>query len=129
MIVIVLSFGGGGVLMRPSLFNNNPTRGTDTSYQQIEIEDELRRENEALLNSLSDSVIRMKSVAGGLGREVNEQNQVIRALSQAFSSAQGGVGSSITHLRNVVDRYGWRATIYFSLMVLFILYIFSKIVL
>lgn len=114
--------------MRPSIFTSNSSSPSGLSHQQVEIEAQLRRENEALLDSLADGVIRMKSVAGGLGREVNEQNEVLRALSRAFSNAHGGVGSSVTRLRNVVERYGWKATISFSLMVLLVLYIISKII-
>lgn len=98
------------------------------SGNQKEIEEQIRLENEALLDSLSNSVLRMKSVAGGLGREVNEQNSLLNSLGGAFTAAKSGVKTSVEHLTNVVNRYGWKQTCYLSVVLLFILYIFFKVV-
>lgn len=95
---------------------------------QQEIEEQIRLENEALIDSLSNGVLRMKAVAGGLGREVREQNVLLKSLSNAFYSAQNGVGMSINHLKNVVNRYGWKHTCYFSIIVLALLYILLKVI-
>lgn len=103
---------------------SNPTRA---GHQQ-EIEEQIRWENEALLDSLSNSVLRMKSAAGGLGREVNEQNTLLKNLAGAFYTAQNGVGMSVNHLKSVVNRYGWKHTCYFSIIVLIVIYILFKII-
>eukprot|EP00796_Vickermania_ingenoplastis_P003711 gene3711-2611_t len=115
--------------MKSSIYGTNrggSAPAAPLSHQQMEIQEQIRQENEALLDALSSSVSRMKSSAGSLGREVHEQNEILQTLGRAFSTAQNGVGASVTQLRTVLDRYGWKHTLYVSLGVMFGIWILKK---
>lgn len=110
-----------------SLFSN--IRSQHVFSSQIDVEEQIRKENDALLDSLANNVGRMKSAAAGLGQEVREQNEYLSNLSDVFVKARNGVGISVHQLRGVVSQYGWKCTVYFVLAFLALLYILYKLLL
>lgn len=116
--------------MRSSLYNvpgksnGREAGGRETGGpQQYEMEEQLRRENEAMLSALGDSVARMKSVAGGLQTEARDQNDFLKSIQNAFTSATTGVNTSISGLQNVMGRYGWKHTVAFGFVLFVVLYV------
>lgn len=115
--------------MRSSLYGSGASGLNATLPRQHELQEEVRNENEVLITSLGESVLRMKAMAGGLGGEVQEQNQILKRLNEVFGEAHRGVERSATKLRFVMTRYGWKHTFYFALLILVVLYIVFSFVL
>lgn len=117
--------------MRSNLYGNRQARSSAAAdsvdakaarHNAAEMEEQLQRENEALLNALGNSVSSMKSMAGNLHRDAGEQNTMLKELREAFTSARSGVGSATAGLQNVMSRYGWRHTALFGLALFLMLY-------
>ncbi|CCW63470.1 unnamed protein product [Phytomonas sp. EM1] len=112
--------------MRSNLYGSklreNP-HDTDTrGSTKLHMEEQMHRENEAMLDALSHSVRHMNSMAGTLNTEVQEQNRLLSSLSGTFVTARAGVGTSITNLRGVMGRYGYRHIMYVIIGVFLVLY-------
>ncbi|ORC91867.1 putative Qc-SNARE protein [Trypanosoma theileri] len=111
--------------MRSSLYNTyNPEKRDEegNNVNNSHFEDEIIRENEAILSALGNTVSRMKASAGVLRNEAGDHNRLLDTLSGAFSRASGGVGRSVQRIEGVMNRYGWRHTLLIGLMVFMTIY-------
>lgn len=88
-----------------------------------EMEEQLHRENEAMLSALSSSVLQMKSVAGNLNREAESQNKLLNSLREAFSGARMGVGNSIRGVGEAMGRHGLKHTLVCGTGLFIVLYL------
>ncbi|KAG5500071.1 hypothetical protein JIQ42_04406 [Leishmania sp. Namibia] len=117
--------------MHSSLYGNSRTNKVSpsaaTRYEPMEAE--IHRENEAMLQALGSSVAHMKTIAGHLNREAEEQNELLRSLDRAFQTARGGVHSVLSSVKSVMARYGWRYTAAFGCLGFFLLYFIYAILL
>jgi blocked early in transport 1 len=114
--------------MQSSLYGSaKAVRASPTGPSRYEhMEEEIHRENEAMLQALGNSVSHMKAMAGHLNREAEEQNQLLQSLDKAFQTARGGVHTAVSSVKNVMGRYGWKHTALFGAVgfaVLYILYV------
>ncbi|CBZ27576.1 conserved hypothetical protein [Leishmania mexicana MHOM/GT/2001/U1103] len=94
----------------------NPTN----RYEHME--EEIHRENEAMLRALGSSVTHMKAMAGHLNREAAEQNELLKSLDKVFQTARGGVNSAVSSVKSVMGRYGWKYTAAFGCIGFLLLY-------
>ncbi|CAJ1026195.1 Qc-SNARE protein, putative [Leishmania guyanensis] len=110
--------------MQSSLYGNSRvTKASSSASNRYEhMEEEIHRENEAMLQALSSSVKHMKAVAGHLNREAEEQNELLKSLDKAFQTARGGVHSAVNSVKSIMGRYGWRYTAVFGFMGFLLLY-------
>lgn len=95
-----------------------------------EMEGQIHRENEAILDALGNNVAHMKRLAGRLNNEAQSQNTLLSGLSTSFNTARRGVGQISTRVDGVVRVYGRRHTCYFTVgflaVLLFLYYILRK---
>lgn len=87
------------------------------------MEEEMLRENEAMLQALGSSASQMKTMAGHLNREAEEQNELLKSLNRAFQTARGGVHGAVTSVKNVMSRYGWKHTVTFGVVGFIVIYV------
>lgn len=109
--------------MKSSLYGGRSTRQRSPE----ELEEQIRSENEALIDGLSTTVVKMKNTASGFRKDVKEHNEFLQRLSETFNRAQGGLGSSVSRVKNVMQHYGYKDIVLYSLVVLAVFYIFYKI--
>ncbi|KPI89292.1 hypothetical protein ABL78_1625 [Leptomonas seymouri] len=116
--------------MQSSLYGNpRAAKASPTAPNRYEhMEQEIHRENEAMLQALGNSVSQMKTMAGHLNREAEEQNELLKTLDRAFQTARGGVHSAVTSVKSVMGRYGWRHTVIFAVVGFFLVYLLYWIV-
>lgn len=113
--------------MRSSLYgaHSRDDRGANGASHA---EEEILRENEALLDVLAGTVGRMKASAGNLRDEAAAQNKLLRTVSGAFDRASSGVYRSARRIEGVMQRYGCRHVLLIGaslfLVVLFLCYMF-----
>ncbi|KAH9586554.1 hypothetical protein LSM04_009269 [Trypanosoma melophagium] len=111
--------------MRSSLYHtHNPEKrdAEENNVNNSHYEDEILRENEAILSALGKTVSRMKASAGVLHNEAEDHNRLLDTLSGAFSRASGGVSRSVQRIEGAMNRYGWRHTLLIGLMVFMTVY-------
>ncbi|KAG5502737.1 hypothetical protein JKF63_04504 [Porcisia hertigi] len=115
--------------MQSSLYGNPRAAkaSTTTSNRYGHMEEEIYRENESMLEALGSSVAHMKTMAGQLNREVEEQNELLKSLNTAFQSTRVGVHSAAMSVKNVMSRYGWKYTALFGFIGFLLLYCISAI--
>lgn len=115
--------------MRSNLYGNAQRPSADTAETKaargttLEMEEQLQRENEAMLSALGNSVATMKGMASNLHRSAEEQNQLLKGISDAFTTARSGVGSATAGLQGVMSRYGWKHTAMFGCTAFLVLYL------
>ncbi|CCW70838.1 unnamed protein product [Phytomonas sp. Hart1] len=119
--------------MRSNLYGSkvkeSPREGDPRGSNKLHVEEQLQRENEALLDALRHGVRRMGAMAGALNAEVGAQNRLLSGLGGGFVRARTGVGTSITNLRGVMGRHGYRQIVYIVLGTLFSLYVLFRLLL
>lgn len=115
--------------MQSSLYSNaKPARAPPAGANRYEhMEEEMHRENEAMLNALGSSVAQMKTMAGHLNKEAEEQNELLNSLDKAFQTARGGVHTAVTSVKSVMSRYGWKHTAAFGFAGFVVLYILYRL--
>ncbi|KPA79393.1 hypothetical protein ABB37_05243 [Leptomonas pyrrhocoris] len=116
--------------MQSSLYGNaRAAKASPTGPNRYEhMEEEMHRENEAMLHALGNSVSQMKTMAGHLNREAEEQNELLKTLDKAFQTARGGVHTAVSSVKNVMDRYGWKHTLAFGVVGFFVIYVLYYII-
>lgn len=118
--------------MQSSLYGNQgrPNGGSarPARTNTAEVEDQLHRENEAMLNALGTSVSSMKTMAGSLNQGAQEQNEFLKGIGDVFTTARRGVGSATTGLSGVMNRYGWRHTLGFACVAFLAIYLLFRAV-
>ncbi|GET89100.1 hypothetical protein, conserved [Leishmania tarentolae] len=115
--------------MQSSLYANSKTVkvATKSTNRYEHMEEEIHRENEAMLRALGSSVAQMKAVAGHLNREAEEQNKLLVSLDKVFQTARGGVSSAVTSVKNVMGRYGWKYIATFGCIGFLLMYFFYAV--
>ncbi|KAL7701731.1 hypothetical protein N2W54_007206 [Lotmaria passim] len=111
--------------MQSSLYGNaKMARASPAAPNRYEhMEEEMLRENEAMLQALGSSASQMKTMAGHLNREAEEQNELLKSLNRAFQTARGGVHGAVTSVKNVMSRYGWKHTVTFGVVGFIVIYV------
>lgn len=118
------------IRMQSSLYGNSKAaRAPATAPNRYEhMEEEMHRENEAMLQALGNSVSQMKTMAGHLNREAEEQNELLKTLDKAFLTARGGVHTAVTSVKNVMSRYGWKHTLAFGVVGFVVIYVLYRVI-
>ncbi|KAK7200447.1 Qc-SNARE protein [Novymonas esmeraldas] len=111
--------------MQSSLYGNSRAARAPaaTANRYEHMEEEMHRENEAMLHALGNSVSHMKTMAGQLNREAEEQNELLTSLDTAFQTARSGVHSAVGSVKSVMGRYGWRHTVIFGCVGFVLIYL------
>ncbi|KAG5476872.1 hypothetical protein LSCM1_05204 [Leishmania martiniquensis] len=111
--------------MQSSLYGNSRSAKASTSaaIRYEPMEEEIHRENEAMLQALGSSVAHMKTMASQLNREAEEHNELLKSLDRAFQTARGGVHSAVSSVKSVMARYGWKHTAAFGCLGFCLLYL------
>ncbi|EPY37038.1 blocked early in transport 1 [Strigomonas culicis] len=111
--------------MKSSLYSSNSQQKQKaTNGTSNEMEEQMYRENEELLDALGNNVARMKGMAGVLHREAADQNDLLKQLQEQLNSARSGVGTSIRQMQGVFNRYGSSHTVFLALAFFLILVLF-----
>lgn len=95
-----------------------------SAEKRAQFEEDLVKENEALLNALGNTAAKVKTSADTLRQEVEEQNQMLSFVGSAFSRASSGVNRSVGRIGEVVQRYGFRHTLLIGVVVFFVFIFF-----
>jgi hypothetical protein len=75
-----------------------------------DMETELQQENDAMLDSVSVDMSRLRAAARTLRDEAADHNRYLDTLEGLFGNARDGVKGSITRLDGVMARYGCKDT-------------------
>ncbi|CUE73962.1 transmembrane protein, putative [Bodo saltans] len=95
--------GGKGI-------EQQPPRNGSAHKSDREMETELQNENDAMLDSVSVDMTRLRAAARTLRDEAADHNRYLDTLEGLFGNARDGVKGSITRLDGVMARYGCKDT-------------------
>lgn len=88
-----------------------------------DMEAELQNENDAMLDTVSVDMSRLRAAARTLRDEAADHNRYLDTLEGLFGNARDGVKGSITRLDGVMARYGCKDTFSFAAILFVVLVI------
>ena len=95
-----------------------------------DVEEELHKENDAILEALSSDMNRLKAAAHTLRDETADHNKLLDSMATVFTNAKDGVKGTVNKLDATMARFGCKHTFLFAaagFVVLLILYWLSRV--
>eukprot|EP00758_Cryptobia_borreli_P002588 Tbor_TRINITY_DN3141_c0_g1::TRINITY_DN3141_c0_g1_i1::g.14739::m.14739 len=107
----------------PTNTRQSSNNGNGKKLSKFEEEDNVRKENDALVGALTEDITRLREGATFLRNEVADHNRLIESIQIYMQSARDGVVGSIGKVDKVMGRYGMKHTIIFALVMCIVLYL------
>ncbi len=95
-----------------------------------DVEEELQRENDAIIEALNSDMARLKAAAHTLRDETADHNKLLDTMATVFTNAKDGVKGTVNKLDATMARFGCKHTFVFAavgFVVLLLLYWLSKV--
>jgi hypothetical protein len=99
---------------KSSLFASQRRQAAVSAVSQAangkDVEEELQRENDAILEALNSDMARLKAAAHTLRDETAEHNKLLDTVATVFANAKDGVKGTVTKLDATMARFGCKHT-------------------